>query len=196
MLDERESYTENLIKSYSSYYDVSDDISAESLSDNDETEPLSKIFRAECDFNMRSEKYILTKEAKLWAVNSFEYVFIFNTPYLTKSIFEECLSYSFDTGMSRIEPGPEHMCSYITMIIICDSADDEAIKMLRRCHKHKDFRLSLYGWMDMHTAAVIMDSGSIITNSAGRDNAKNLKTIYSSQKGRKFDHECSSITCN
>ena len=109
------------------------------------------------------------------------YYYIFNVPNLTADIYKECTEYAHIRGMGKIIPGPEHMCSYITTVFICDSADASAISRLRRCRIHKDFRFSLYGWMDMHTAAVIVNDGKVVTNFSGRDNAKNLKTIYLSK---------------
>ena len=177
MLEERNRLTERVTDSYSSYYDI--------IRDSGDGAEGSGYLAAECDFNMHSEKYFLTHKAKLWAINSFEYVFIFNIPYLTVPVYRESIEYARTKGLSKIEPGPEHMCSYITAVFICDGADSAALKMLRRCRIHKDFRFSLYGWMDMHTAAVIVDDGRVVTNISGRDNAKNLKTIYLSQQGRK-----------
>ena len=182
----RDKIKENLIESYSKYYDITKSFERKDMRcDDDNSCSAEPYFQAECDFNMRSEKFFLSKQAKLWAVDSFEYVFIFSVPYLTDIIYDRCLSYSYETGMKRIVPGPEHMCSYISMIILCDDASKTAVKKLRRCHLHKDFRFSLYGWMDFHTAVVVTESGDVTTNLSGRDNAKNLKTIYQSQKGRK-----------
>ncbi len=178
MQDKRSCLTERVIESYSSYYDIV----RMTDSGRDAAAPAAESYlAAECDFNMHSEKYFLTKKASLWAVNSFEHVYIFNVPNLTADIYKECTEYAHIRGMGKIIPGPEHMCSYITTVFICDSADASAISRLRRCRIHKDFRFSLYGWMDMHTAAVIVNDGKVVTNFSGRDNAKNLKTIYLSK---------------
>ena len=36
---------------------------------------------ATMDFYATAEKYVLSKKAKLWEANSFEYVYLFNVPY-------------------------------------------------------------------------------------------------------------------
>ena len=45
---------------------------------------------AKMDFYVHNSKYVLSKKAKLWEANSFEYVYLFTVPHLTREIYEQC----------------------------------------------------------------------------------------------------------
>lgn len=100
----REEALDKLCHSYSGYFDV---VRHE--------EPEGYLV-AEAGLHIHSEKYVLVKAAKLWEADNNEYVYIFSVPVLTKEIFEQCREQARADGMQRIEPGPNHMCSYITAI--------------------------------------------------------------------------------
>lgn len=100
----REEALDKLCHSYSGYFDV---VRHE--------EPKGYLV-AEAGLHIHSEKYVLVKAAKLWEADNNEYVYIFSVPVLTKEIFEQCREQARADGMQRIEPGPNHMCSYITAI--------------------------------------------------------------------------------
>ena len=85
-----------------------------------------KPLAAQMDFYAESSKYVLSKKAKLWEANSFEYVYLFNVPHLTKEIYDQCEKLAYDEGMARIKPGPNHMYTYITALFVCDSCDEDA----------------------------------------------------------------------
>ena len=42
---------------------------------------------ATMDFFVHNSKYVLSKKAKLWEANSFEYVYLFSVPHLTKELY-------------------------------------------------------------------------------------------------------------
>ena len=134
---------------------------------------------------MHSEKYVLVKKAKLWDADSNEYVYIFVMPELTKELYETCKNYAYEEGMKLIDPKPGHMYSYITPVFICDTCTPEAEKALKRCRIYKSFHFSWYGWMNVHTAAVVCKEGRVFTNRMGRGNAKFMKNILSSCKEKK-----------
>lgn len=154
---------EKLCESYSAYFDIV-------RFDEEESE-----LAATCFLHVHSEKYVLVKAAKLWEADSNEYVYIFSVPHLTKDVFLKCRDHAHNDGMSRIEPKPGHMCSYITALFICDSCDPEALRALKRTRIYKSFRLSYYGWMDFHTGIIELSSGKTAANGSGRSTAKLLQ---------------------
>ena len=79
-------------------------------------------------------------------------------------------------GMQRIEPGPNHMCSYITAIFLCDTCEPDALRALRRTRIYKSFKLAFHGWMDYHTGVVELSTGKTAANGSGRSTAQLLKT--------------------
>ena len=112
----REEALDKLCHSYSGYFDV---VRHE--------EPKGYLV-AEAGLHIHSEKYVLVKAAKLWEADNNEYVYIFSAPVLTKEIFEQCREQARADGMQRIEPGPNHMCSYITAIFLCDTCEPDALR--------------------------------------------------------------------
>lgn len=154
---------DKLCDSYSAYFDIV-------RFDEDETE-----LAATCFLHVHSEKYVLVKAAKLWEADSNEYVYIFSVPHLTKEIFKKCRDYAHQEGMTHIEPKPGHMCSYITALFICDTADSDAVRALKHTRIYKSFRLSYYGWMDFHTGVIELSTGKTAANGSGRSTAKLLK---------------------
>ena len=145
---------------------------------------------ATMDFYATSEKYVLSTKAKLWEAKNFEYVYLFNVPHLTKEIYEVCEKLAYEQGMARIQPGPTHMYTYITALFVCDSCDEEARKALRRCKLYKSFRMSYWGWMDFHTALVVLPEEKVSTNRSGHSAAQVLNHgLFHKQKNKLFRKE-------
>ena len=59
---------------------------------------------AKMDFYVHNSKYVLSKKAKLWEANSFEYVYLFTVPHLTREIYEQCERLAYEQGRARIRP--------------------------------------------------------------------------------------------
>ena len=145
---------------------------------------------AQMDFYAYSSKYVLSKKAKLWEANSFEYVYLFSVPHLTKEIYDACEKLAYDKGMARVKPGPNHMYTYITALFVCDSCDEEARKALKRCRLYKSFRISYWGWMDFHTALAVLPEESVSTNRSGHSAAQVLnRGLFHKQKKKLFRKE-------
>ncbi len=167
----REQILDRLFRGYEAYFDVE-----RYQSERADGLPLKGC----CHFFVHSEKYVLLKKAKLWVADSNEFVYVFSVPVLTKDIYEACKSYAYDQGMKLIDPKPGHMYSYITAVFVCDTCTPEAGKALQKCRVYKSFRFSWYGWMNLHTAAIIREGAQVLTNRMGRGNAKFMKNILNS----------------
>ena len=145
---------------------------------------------ATMDFYATAEKYVLSKKAKLWQANSFEYVYLFNVPHLTKEIYERCEKLAYEQGMARIQPNSTHMYTYITALFVCDSCDEDARKALKRCKLYKSFKLSYWGWMDFHTGLVVLPEEKISTNASGHSAAQVFERgLFQKQKKSLFRKE-------
>ncbi len=144
------------------------------------------LLAAKMDFYVHNSKYVLSKKAKLWEANSFEYVYLFTVPHLTREIYEQCERLAYEQGRARIRPGPNHMYTYISAIFLCDSCDPEARKALKRCRRYESFRLSYWGWMDFHTALVVLPEESVATNASGHSAAQVLKRVLFHKQKRKL----------
>ena len=169
----REEMLEKLLDAYSGYFDI----------ERAESSALPLV--AVCHFNVRTAKYVLLKKAELWSADSNEHVYIFSVPELNEELYRSCEKLAYDRGMALIDPKPGHMYTYITAVFLCDTCTPEAEKLLKRCRLYKSFHFSWYGWMNVHTAAVICKESRVMTNRMGRGNAKFMKNILSSCKEKK-----------
>ena len=172
----RESAISRLLESYRAYFDIT--------MFNEEHPYLTAI----CEFFEHSEKYVLSRQASLWAANCEEFVYLFNVRQLTREIFKQCVDYAYEDGMKRAHIGPGHMYTYITPIFVCESCLEDAKSAVKKCRIYKSFRFSLHGWMDFHTAVLEVDSNKITTNRSGRCVEKILKNVLfnSKKKRRRF----------
>lgn len=125
------------------------------------------------------QKFIL-KEFQMYSASDDEYVYFYYIPKLTEEIAQKYIQDSYDDGFPKIDLEhttfrQQHMCTRLVPLILCDEADDAALKVIRKCRIRKSFQFSLKGWMEVHTLAVMMNDGSVVSNPAARETAKFLK---------------------
>lgn len=169
MPDTREIAIDRLLKSYSAYYNI--------YKFDEEHKPLT----ARCDFFEHSEKYVLSKKAELWSVNSEEFLYLLDIPHLTVELFEKWRDFVYEDGMERLHIGPGHMYSFITPVFVCDSCEESALRALKKCRIYKSFHFSFHGWMDYHVALVDLSKGRVYSNASGHSTAKILKKVLYSK---------------
>lgn len=174
MTETRSEVLERLLRAYAQCYDI------------ERTEEENAYYlAATAYFCSRSEKYVLVKSAQLWAAESYEYMYLFSVPKLTREIFEKGRDYAYQDGMSKIKPHSEHMYTYITALFLCEEADDDAVRELKKCHIYKSFKFSLHGWMEFHTAALELGKERVWHNRSGRDAAKFIRKYILKPKVKK-----------
>lgn len=164
MQNTQQFWLQTLLTHYEPYFDIT-------------TNPGTAPLKAVCIFHSRSEKYVLIKKAQLWAAESNEYLYLFSVPHLSMEVYELCRNQALTLGMEQVKPHSEHMYSYITAIILCDTADADALQALERYKKSQTFKLSLYGWMDYRIAAVNMADSKVYANKSGKDVKQFLQKI-------------------
>ena len=86
-------------------------------------------------------------------------------------------SVHYEEGMKLIHPGKGHMCTTLTLLVVCDESTPGAEKLLKKCRLHKSFRFSIDGWMDFHTGLMTLGSGKAAANFGGHDNLKLLRQL-------------------
>lgn len=131
-------------------------------------EPLP-LLAARYDFHSADECFVLSRKVRLWRAETHEFVYVFSVPELSAELYETCRGKALELGMARIRPHLEHRSSFITALFVCDSMTEDAAGALRRTRHHKDFLLSLHGWMDFRAAAVSLATGAVAVNRAGRE---------------------------
>ena len=174
--------TLNKIKNaYASYYDVNttDKYDAEQNT-VEEGNFMSALF------HMHSEKYVLSKKAQLYQMDTNEYIYFYYYDHLTKSLFDEAVSFSYELGYPMIKPGKDHRSSYIGSVFICNSYDEDVVLALKKYRKRQNFKFSFYGWMEVHVAMIDLNNEAVITNSDGSNGGKFLKEILFPKKRKKL----------
>lgn len=183
----REEAVERLLAGYRRYYTITrfDGGREEEARGLQEAVHIQKPFfsgqaelSAVCEYYEAGEKYFLFHSAKLWSTAQEEFVFLFQVPRLTLTVFRELAHFAYEAGMDMAHIGPGHMYTYISPVFICDSMDEEAAKALMKCHHYKSFRFSFHGWMEFHAGALELGRGRFCFNRAGRCMEKGLRKVF------------------
>ena len=153
-----------LKQSYTAYFDVEDIDDGTAL-------------KARCDYHMRDSQYVLVKKAELWAAESHEYLYFWDAGCLDVPLTEEIFRRTLEDGEPRVKPHSQHMYTYLTAVVLYESAGPSALEQLKKLKKRREFKLSLHGWMEFRIAAVDLSTGEITVNRAGKALAKDLKRL-------------------
>lgn len=167
---------EKILESYSGYYDIECNEAFGSAGSPSE-DPVLYSLVARMELHIKESSYILLKRNVLWEAGSHEYAYLFRTDTFTSDDYRRFEKFVLDDGMKRIKPGQGHKCSVLSMIVIADNAEKEAIGRIRRCRIHKSFRFALDGWMDFRTGLAVLSSGRSFSNMSGHENRGFLNKI-------------------
>jgi len=165
----REELLERLLEQYGTWYNL------ERLQGE---EPLTAVG----EFHEHGTGYVFVRKAQMWVADCHEYLYIFSVDELTEAVFQSCLQKARELGEPKIQPGPGHKSSYVTALVVCDTANEAGLKALKKCRIRKSFHLSLHGWMEVHTAAVVNRGDIIATNGDGRRTGDFLKNVLHPRK--------------
>lgn len=128
-----------------------------------------RTFPGYAEFHSSAEKYVLVKRAKLWEVNAHEYLFFVTADRLTAQCLEDEVAFMTTKALDKVQPNPEHMTSYLSLVAIADAVDDDARRAVKKTRFRKNFKLGLQGWADLRLAVVDLSTSSIITNAMGKE---------------------------
>lgn len=170
----REALLERILQAYGSCYDIQRHEDAEA--------PLV----VSAAYHEHGTGYLLVERAQMWTADRHEYAYFFSVPHLTKALYEECLAKTRELGEPLVNPVKGHMSTMLVMTILCDSAEDDAVKALKSCRIRKNFQFSLRGWMEVQTACVELGKDSVTANPAAANLAKFLKKTLHPQVKHSF----------
>ena len=142
MSELRDTLLARLSEAYTAYFDV------EPVQDGS---PLKAL----CAYHSRGSQYVLIKKAELWAAETHEYLYLYSLPRLDFTSLVELQARTLEDGMPRIRPHSQHMCTYLSAVVLCDQADPDALAQLQKLKKHRDFKLSLHGWMEFSSGGPV-----------------------------------------
>ena len=174
----RQAVEERLKDSYSTYYDITPVEDGSAL-------------KALCAYHLRDSQYVLVKKAELWAAESHEYLYLWSFDRLEAGDVDSVFQRVLEDGEPRVVPHSQHMYTYLTAVVLYDSADPQALAQLKKLKKRREYKLSLHGWMEFRIAAVDLSTGEITVNRSGRviegDLRRTVGRIISNQKGEEKD---------
>ena len=169
-----------LLKRYRANFDITEDFK---LGDN--------VYPAYAKFFSLGEKYVLKKEAKLWAIRAYEHVLFIETSEIVPETLAE-IKRTIETLMEPMlvrkgekYPEPDHMCSYLTFVIISEKTPDKEIqKEIRKFSYDKGYLFGFRGHSQARIGCAFLDSDSVLTNYAGRELKSLLTNIFNTLKGK------------
>ncbi len=143
------------------------------------------IYPAYAWFYSFSEKYVLKKEAQLWAVKNYEHVFFIKTDDFKAEDLENistAITEHVEPELVRKNgkyPEKDHMCSYMTFIIISEKTpDDQTLKAIKKFRYDKGYMFNFRGHSEARIALVALDSESIVSNYSGRDLKELMADVF------------------
>ena len=169
---------EKLLKAYSHHYDIERDVVVDGGS-----------FPATATFFLRDENYLISKKHVLSAVENHEYMYFYLTDHLDAATLQQQIDLTLKVGSARVKPHKDHMSSFVTLVVLADTIDEEAKKLIKKTRFHKNFRLALHGWMEYHIAAIEISTMSFLSNPAGRDARKTLELNFSPKAKKKGEYK-------
>lgn len=169
-----DAYFKNLLERYRANFDITEDY-----------ELGGKVYPAYAKFYSFGEKYVLKKEAKLWAIKAYEHVLFIRTESIDENLIEEIRR----TITEQVEPvlvrgnakypEKDHMCSYMSFVIISDTTPDAGVlKAIKKFHFDKGYLFSFRGHSEAKIACACMDGETVVTNYAAKELKKLLTIVF------------------
>ncbi|MBR4668864.1 MAG: hypothetical protein IKO76_08925 [Butyrivibrio sp.] len=140
-----------------------------------------KEYPAYAKFFSFGEKYVLKKEAQLWAIKAYEHVLFIKTESIDENTIEEIRKTIIEEVEPKLVrggakyPEKDHMCSYMSFVIISDTTPSKEVqKLIKKFHFDKGYLFNFRGHSEAKLGCVCLDSEKIFTNYA----AKELKVLF------------------
>ena len=151
----KEEKLESVLKAYTRFYNIK----------REEVEP---PFDAEAEFISHNEQYILVKSAKIAEIDSNEFVYFKSVDRLTEETLTELDKTAWERGLSKVNPGPGHRNSDVSLIIIADKIDEDAFKLARKLKHSKSYLFTFHGWSNYKLIAIDLSDNRTTFNRQGR----------------------------
>lgn len=130
-------------------------------------------------YYLRSEKFFLTKSAKIYGMESNEYILVKNLDNLDNRNFELFTDRLISAIDKLVQPHEEHMSSILTGVLLTNKSQEEidngVLKKVSKFKYHKGFAFGFKGWVDIRIIVLSLNDGLIIANKKGRE----VSNIYS-----------------
>lgn len=136
-------------------------------------------------FKEEAQGYVLSKKAKLWGAEVYEHIFFLCVEHLTEDLLADTIQFIQTNGPDKVEKSPDHMTTYLSLVVIAESADENAARMTKKTHFRKNFLFGLRGWCDLRVAVIDLSNHVIFTNTRGKEMAKTLSDCAFPERSQK-----------
>ena len=158
---------ERLLAAHGAWFDVSRDVSV-----------AGRAFRALAQFHSFGEQYVLVKRVKLWEAEEHEYMLFDVRDHIDAEAARSYVEFMKNEALELVKPEPNHMSSFRTLVVIANSASDEACILFRKTSHRKNFMWGIRGWSDVRLALIDLSKpqGSrVVCNGAAKRIRKSLE---------------------
>lgn len=158
---------ERLLAAHGAWFDASRDVSV-----------AGRAFRALAQFHSFGEQYVLVKRVKLWEAEEHEYMLFDVRDRIDVEAARSYVEFMKNEALELVKPGPNHMSSFRTLVVIANSASDEACSLFRKTSHRKNFMWGIRGWSDVRLALIDLSKpqGSrVVCNGAAKRIRKSLE---------------------
>ncbi|WP_304425739.1 hypothetical protein [uncultured Adlercreutzia sp.] len=164
-MEDRQQVIERLLAAHEAWFDVERD-----------HEFAGRTFPGYAEFHSTATKYVLVKRAKLWEASAHEYLFFCETPHLDAVTLNELVSFMTSEALAKVQLGPDHMSSYLSLVVVADTVDTAASRQVRATRFRKNFSFGFRGWADLRLAVIDLSQGRVHTNGQGKALKETLAT--------------------
>lgn len=134
-----------------------------------------RVFPGYAAFHAEMSQYVLVRRAKLWQVDTDEHILFAAAPYLDEAGVDAWMAFMATDAIAKVHLTPEHMTTYLTLVIVADAVAPAAAEAVRRAHYRKNFSWGWRGWADVRLAVVDLGRGTVVTNNQGKPLAATLR---------------------
>lgn len=155
---------EKLLPAYMRYYNV--------------TREAEAPFAATAEFHSHGEQYFLIRQAKMWDMDSHEYVYFVTEDAPDEARLQTLIEAAWNDAMPRVKPSGSHRNSDVTLVLLTKHLDDAVRKSIRRTHRSVGYQHGLQGWSNLRIGAIELLDGRITCNRHGSDLKKLFGNIF------------------
>ena len=158
---------ERLLAAHGAWFDISRDVTV-----------ADRAFRALAQFHSFGEQYVLVKRVKLWKAEEHEYMLFDVRDHIDAEAARSYVEFMKNEALELVKPEPNHMSSFRTLVVITNSASDEACSLFRKTSHRKNFMWGIRGWSDVRLALIDLSKpqGSrVVCNGAAKRIRKSLE---------------------
>lgn len=162
---------DKLLDAYSHQYDIERNV-----------EEAGFLWPATATYYLRDENYLISKQHVLSAVEQHEYLYFYLTDHLTAADLESRIDLSKRAGLGKVKPHKDHMFSNVGLVVLANTIDPEAQKLIRKTRFRKNYRLTFHGWTEYQLAAMEVSTNRFFSNPAGKGAKQILERNFASKQ--------------